>query len=227
MTLFWLPTIPTIPSLPLMNNINLINDDCMNIITNYEDNYFDLAIVDPPYGLKDFSKNPEQGTGKLKNRIFQEMDKKRWDDAPKSSYFFELFRVSKNQIIWGGNYFDLPPTRGIICWDKQQPFPNFSAFEYAWTSYNKPAKIFRMVNNQRNKIHPTQKPEKLYRWILNEYVSKDSKILDTHMGSGTIAIACYEYGCDLTAIEIDKDYYDKAVKSYSEYTSQGDIFEKI
>ena len=195
----------------------------MNIITNYEDNYFDLAIVDPPYGLKNFSTNPEQGTGKLKNRIFQEMDKKRWDDAPKSSYFLELFRVSKNQIIWGGNYFDLPPTRGIICWDKQQPFPNFSAFEYAWTSYNKPAKIFRMVNNQRNKIHPTQKPEKLYRWILNEYVSKDSKILDTHMGSGTIAIACYEYGCDLTAIEIDQDYYNKAKKAYKEHISQGEL----
>lgn len=198
----------------------------MNIIIDYETNYFDIAIVDPPYGLKAFSKNPEQGTGKLRSRIFQEMDKNRWDISPDKFYFKELVRVSKNQIIWGGNYFDLPPTRGIICWDKEQPFPNFSAWEFAWTSYNKPAKIFRMNNRSRGKIHPTEKPIKLYSWLLNEYAEKGYKILDTHLGSGNIAIACYNYNCDLVGIEVDPDYYKKAYFNFKQTTRQGELFEK-
>tara|TARA_Y100000593_G_C4253052_1_gene308177 strand:+ start:376 stop:1008 length:633 start_codon:yes stop_codon:yes gene_type:complete len=209
-----------------MSKIDLINDDCMNIIIDYETNYFDIAIVDPPYGLKAFSKNPEQGTGKLRSRIFQEMDKNRWDISPDKFYFKELVRVSKNQIIWGGNYFDLPPTRGIICWDKEQPFPNFSAWEFAWTSYNKPAKIFRMNNRSRGKIHPTEKPIKLYSWLLNEYAEKGYKILDTHLGSGNIAIACYNYNCDLVGIEVDPDYYKKAYFNFKQTTRQGELFEK-
>tara|TARA_Y100000592_G_C5434594_1_gene300105 strand:+ start:749 stop:1372 length:624 start_codon:yes stop_codon:yes gene_type:complete len=207
-----------------MTNINLINADCMEVMCDYTDNHFDLAIVDPPYGLRDFSENPEQGTGKLKNRIFQEMDKNEWDQAPDQSYFEELFRVSKHQIIWGGNYFDLPPTRGIICWDKKQPFPNFSAWEFAWTSYNKPAKIFRFSNNQRNKIHPTEKPVKLYKWLLNEYAEKGYKILDSHLGSGNIAVACHDHKCNLVGIEIDSSYYEKAYKNLDQSTKQREIF---
>ena len=198
----------------------------MSVIPEYENDYFDLAIVDPPYGLPEFSENPEQGTGTLRNRIFQEMDKKRWDVAPDRSYFQELFRVSKSQIIWGGNYFDLPPTRGIICWDKEQPFPNFSAWEMAWTSFNKPAKIFRMSNRSRNKIHPTEKPIKLYKWLLKQYAEKGFKILDTHLGSGNIAIACHDYNCDLLGIEIDPEYYKKAHKNFIDVTSQGELFEE-
>jgi len=207
-----------------MSNIKLINDDCMNVIPNYETNHFDLAIVDPPYGLPDFSENPEQGTGVLKNRIFQEMDKKRWDKAPDSLYFKELFRVSKNQIIWGGNYFDLPPTREIICWDKEQPFTNFSAWEFAWTSFNKPAKIFRMNNRVKGKIHPTEKPLKLYKWLLHTYSEKGFKVLDTHLGSGNIAIACHLFDCDLLGVEIDPEYYKKAYRNFKDITSQGEIF---
>ena len=209
----------------MKNKITLLNDDCMNIIPDIEDNYFDLAVVDPPYGLREFSKNPEQGTGKLKSRIFQEMDKNRWDVAPDRSYFEELIRVSKHQIIWGGNYFDLPPTRGIICWDKQQPFPNFSAWEFAWTSFNKPAKIFRLPNNQRNKIHPTEKPLKLYKWLLSSYTEKGYKVLDTHLGSGNIAIACHDYNCNLLGIEINLAYYKKASKNYKDHKKQGNLFE--
>tara|TARA_Y100000004_G_scaffold158616_1_gene185012 strand:- start:657 stop:1292 length:636 start_codon:yes stop_codon:yes gene_type:complete len=208
-----------------MNKIDLINDDCMNVIPEYETNYFDLAIVDPPYGLPEFSENPEQGTGVLRNRIFQEMDKNKWDKAPDDLYFKELFRVSKNQIIWGGNYFNLPPTREIICWDKEQPFPNFSAWEFAWTSFNKPAKIFRMNNRVKNKIHPTEKPVKLYKWLLKQYAKSGQLILDTHLGSGNIAIACHDYNCNLLGIEINLAYYKKASKNYKDYKNQGNLFE--
>ena len=126
--------------------IDLINDDCMNVIKKYNNHHFDLAIVDPPYGL---GKQSVRGVGKLKNRIINKDSIQKWDIVPKKEYFKELMRISKNHIIWGGNYFldYLGRTRGIICWDKMQPFPNFSAWEFAWTSFNKPAKIFRMNNN--------------------------------------------------------------------------------
>ena len=188
--------------------INLILDDCMNVMKDYEDNHFDLAIVDPPYEI------PKRwgGVGKFKNRILNNETKKlkQWDVAPKKEYFDELFRVSKNQIILGGNYFDLPPTRGIICWDKKQPFPNFSAWEMAWTSFDVVARLFKYDNRRGGKIHPTQKPIELYSWILDKYSSKGQKILDTHLGSGSIAIACHYFGCDLVGVEIDEEYYNKA-----------------
>ena len=144
------------------NNIKLYNDDCMNIMTNYPDNYFDLAIVDPPYGLK---KAGVQSGGRMKNRAFNRGEVFKWDKQPDKEYFNQLFRVSKNQIIWGGNYFDLPTYRCVIAWDKCQPFPNFSAVEIAWTSFNKPASLFKFDNRTGNKIHPTQKPTDLYKWL--------------------------------------------------------------
>ena len=201
--------------------IKLILDDCMNIMKDYDDNHFDLAIVDPPYGLPDRS---TQGAGKLANRKIQEMYKKGWDIKPKREYFDELFRVSKNQVIWGGNYFDLPPTRGIICWDKVQPFPNFSAWEMAWTSFDMVAKLFRYDNRRGGKIHPTQKPIELYDWILSIYAEKGYKILDTHLGSGSIAVACHYFGADLIGIEIDEEYYNKAKHRVDELTKQTTMF---
>ena len=201
--------------------IDLILDDCMNVMKKYEDNHFDLAIVDPPYGLPSRS---TQGAGKLKNRKIQEMYKKGWDIAPNKEYFDELFRVSKNQIIQGGNYFDLPPTRGIICWDKKQPFPNFSAWEMAWTSFDTVAKLFRYDNRRGGKIHPTQKPIKLYEWVLVNYAKKGQKILDTHLGSGSSAIATHYFGCDFVGVEINKKYYNMAKIRFNEETKQKTLF---
>ena len=198
--------------------MNLINDDCMNILPKYEDNYFDLAIVDPPYGLP---KRSITGQGVLADRIIQKMYKKGWDIAPSKEYFDELFRVSKNQIIWGGNYFDLPPYRCIVVWDKCQPFPNFSAVEIAWTSFDKPASMYRYDNRIGDKIHPTQKPRQLYSWLLENYAEPTDKILDTHLGSGSSAIACHYFGIEeFVGIEIDKEYFDMASKRIEKQTMQ-------
>jgi len=200
--------------------MNITNECNMDLMSRYEDNYFDLAIVDPPYEL---DKSSTSGAGKLKNRALNKLSTD-WDIAPSKEYFDELCRVSKNQIIWGGNYFDLPPTRGIICWDKKQPFPNFSAWEMAWTSFYKPAKIFRYNNRRKGKIHPTQKPVKLYEWLLMNYAKEGDKILDTHLGSGSIALACHNLGYDLTACELDKEYYDAAMKRIEQYKAQIQLF---
>ena len=201
--------------------IKLINDDCMNVMKDYEDNHFDLAIVDPPYGLE---KKSMQGSGKLKHRILNTSDTS-WDIAPKKEYFDELFRISKNQIIWGGNYFldHLSNSRCFLIWDKKQFMPTFSACEMAWTSFYKPAKIFTS-RGDLGKIHPTQKPVKLYEWILKNYAKKGQKILDTHLGSGSIAVACHYYGVDLLGIEIDKEYYEEAKKRIDQLTRQGTLF---
>jgi len=184
-----------------LGNITLIQADCMDIVKTIADGQFELAIVDPPYGLP---KSSSQGSGKLKDRVLNRghMD---WDIPPTEIYFQELMRVSKNQIIWGGNYFSLRPTRGIICWDKVQPFENFSQIEYAWTSFNTVARLFRFDNRTGEKIHPTQKPVELYKWLLVKYAKRGDKILDTHSGSGSICIACHDYGFELTAIEKNSD----------------------
>ena len=138
-----------------LGDIELRCQDCMEYMRGLDDGAFDLAIVDPPYGLP---KDSTHGRGKLKHRILNAGHIQDWDVAPSKEYFDELFRVSKHQIIWGGNYFDLPPTRGIICWDKCQPWENFSQWEMAWTSFDTPASLFRFDNRTRDKIHPTQKP---------------------------------------------------------------------
>ena len=181
------------------------NMDCMEYMKSISDKFFDLAIVDPPYGL---DKKSTHGRGKLKNRCLNSGNIQRWDTRPSKEYFEELFRVSKNQIIWGGNYFNLPPTRCIICWDKMQPWPNFSQIEIAWTSFNSPAKIFKYDNRTDDKIHPTQKPISPYAWILKNYAKSGNKIFDSHLGSGSNRIAAYKLGFDFYATEIDKDYFE-------------------
>lgn len=192
--------------------IKITNEDNAKLMARYEDKYFDLAIVDPPYGI--LNKTKRGGDHK-----FNMDEYSKWDIKPDDEYFKELFRVSKNQIIWGGNYFGYIWTKNkynrcFIIWDKKQPetLNNFSMAEMAWTSLDKPSKIFRFsVMKNRNKTHPTQKPVELYEWILKMFAKKGDKILDTHLGSGTIAIACCNAGFDLTACEIDENYYKKAL----------------
>ena len=152
-----------------------------------------------------------------------------WDcEKPSVEYFEQLFRVSKNQIIWGGNYFDLPPTRGFAVWNKNQPWDNFSQAEFAWTSFDCPAKLFTYSNrggsNEEKKIHPTQKNVALYKWLLIKYAKQGDKILDTHGGSFSSAIACHELGFDFTGIELDKEYFDNAIKRFKEQTAQTTLF---
>ena len=186
------------------------------------DKSYDLAIVDPPYGLGDRLSN---GAGKLPmGKYKQSYEQKRWDIAPKQIFFNELMRVSKEQIIWGGNYFNLPPTRGIICWDKVQMMPTFSRWEYAWSSFDCPAKLFQKHGNDDNRTHITQKPVALYKWLLKNYATPSDKILDTHGGSCSIAIACWDMGHDLDVYEIDEDYYNAAVKRFDNHQKQGRLF---
>ena len=199
--------------------INFHNIDCMDFMESISDKAYDLAIVDPPYGLE---KSSTHGRGKLKNRIINLENIHKWDNAPGEEYFRELFRVSKNQIIWGGNYFHLPPSRCVLVWDKVQPWENFSQVEIAWTSYVLPAKLYRFDNRRGGKIHPTQKPVELYSWILSKF--KEKKILDTHGGSMSIALACHDFGRDLDICEIDKKYFDAGKARYEEHISQGRLF---
>lgn len=204
-----------------IGNITLINGDCMEYLRSLPESAFELAIVDPPYQLpKDSSNN----RGKLGDRVFNKGNISRWDITPTPEYFTELRRVSVNQIIWGGNYFPLPPTRGIICWDKCQPWINFSQFELAWTSFNRPASLFKFDNRTGGKIHPTQKPVELYRWLLDRYANKGDRILDTHLGSGSSAIAAWELGFEFVGIEIDTEYYNNAVERIKRHTAQGKLF---
>ena len=190
----------------------ITNEDNMELMARYEDKYFDLAIVDPPYGI-----------GISSNPVRQQHDRKQWDDnIPNDDYFKELFRVSKNQIIWGGNYFDLPPTQGFFIWDKKQPHEfSLAMCEYAWSSIQKPAKMWSLsVLKEKGKIHPTQKPIELYKWLLINNAKEGDKILDTHLGSGSIAIACHDLGFDLTACELDTDYYNAAIKRLTDHQKQ-------
>jgi len=197
--------------------IELFNIDCMDYMRTLPDKAFGLAIVDPPYGLPKDSSN---GRGKLKSRAFNKGNVARWDVRPKQEYFNELFRVARHQIIFGGNYFPLPPTRGIIAWDKMQPWRNFSQFELIWTSFCRPAALFRLRNGGEKKIHPTQKPVALYKWLLENYAKEGDRILDTHLGSGSIALACHALGFGLVGCEIDKEYYDGARKRLDDLTGQ-------
>jgi site-specific DNA-methyltransferase (adenine-specific) len=199
--------------------LTLTNECNMQMMARYPDKYFDLAIVDPEFGIG-IAKSPRLVTDKG-------FKAKTWDDIPiNDGYFVELFRVSKNQIIWGGNYYNLPGNKHCIIWDKIQPESlSFGMFDYAWTSFKGANKIFRQsVQNEKDKIHPTQKPVQLYKWILEKYANPGFKILDTHMGSGSIAIACHDYGYDLTACELNKDYYEAAIQRIKQHTDQLKIF---
>ena len=195
--------------------IKITNECNMELMARYEDNHFDLAIVDPPYGIE-INKSGRLGHYGGKG--------KKWDnETPNKEYFTELERVSKSQIIWGGNYFDLPPTRCFLIWDKQQPEGvSFASCELAWTSFNKSAKTFYMrpQNADNIRIHPTQKPVKLYEWLLMNNAEKGFKILDTHLGSGSIALACHNLNFDLVGCELDTDYYNASLKRLKEHQQQ-------
>jgi site-specific DNA-methyltransferase (adenine-specific) len=188
----------------------------------FEDNHFDLAIVDPPYGIgEDGKKNHSRG----KATKSKEYTPKNWDrETPSQEYFNELFRVSENQIIWGANYMIdkiKKPSMGWVFWDKAMEAQDFSDGELAYTSFNRGLKKYRFawngmiqgdMKNKEHRIHPTQKPVRLYEWLLMNYAEEGDKILDTHLGSGSSAIACDALGFDLTACELDKEYFDAASK---------------
>ena len=208
--------------------IEITNEDNMLLMSRFPDNYFNLAIVDSPYGIgidgqkKSVNKNPKH------NR--KEHVKKSWDDSiPSKEYFDELFRVSKNQIIWGGNYFTefLRPTKAWIFWYKGQNDLTMSDGEMAWTSFEtvtRQVEINRAQLITQHTFHPTEKPYKLYKWILDKYAKEGDKILDTHLGSGSIAIACHDYGFNLTACELDKEYFDKAMERLNNHMAQQKLF---
>ncbi len=237
----------------IIGKATLMNCDCMEYMATLPDKAFSLAICDPPYGINADAMSMGQnlnradgwkreastavkvrkgrlnsGGGKLKNRILNQSSIG-WDDQiPDDDYFAELFRVSENQIIFGGNYFYLPPSRCVICWDKCQPWENFSQWEMAWTSFDKPAAMFRYSNtggaNAETKIHPTQKPTALYLWLLSKYAMEGQRILDTHLGSGSHAIACNNLGFELVGCELDKDYFDAACKRIEQAQAQQRLF---
>ncbi len=214
--------------------IKLINDDCMNVMKDYEDNQFDLAIVDPPYSndtksldrlLQDM-KGRKASAGINRTNSLKNMQ-------PDDNYWNELIRVSKNQIIWGVNWYDRIFGVGRIVWDKQNEGSNFSDCEIAYQSIDRKTVKFTFMwngmlqgdmKNKEIRIHPTQKPVKLYSWILQNYAKKGDKILDTHLGSGSSAIACHYFGCDLVGIEIDQEFYDQAQKRIKEQTRQITLF---
>lgn len=234
------------------------NMDCLEAMRQMPDNAFDLAVVDPPYGdgLSDNSGEAapththththgaawsrfgqrfdryKQPTGIQDGRVVVEEVRKKiiaWDVAPEKEYFEQLFRVSRNQIIWGGNYFGLPPTRCFLVWRKLTISESFTMAmaEYAWTSFNGNAKVFECAPHGRpgdTRFHPAQKPIDLYRWIFSRYAKPGDKILDTHLGSGSSRIAAYDAGLDFTGYEIDKYYFDKQEERFAEYTAQTSLF---
>lgn len=217
--------------------MNITNEDNMALMARYPDKYFDLAIVDPPYGIGFDGNTTVKGKAGKANTFSntQHHKKKGWDYArPSREYFEELQRVSKNQIIWGGNYFAdlLKPKKGWIFWDKKIMNANninYSDGELAWSSFDCVLKRFTYdwigfgyLNNpqKEKKVHPTQKPVALYKWLLTNYAKQGDKILDTHFGSGSIAIACHDLGFDLTACELDTEYYEAAMKRIKEHQLQ-------
>jgi site-specific DNA-methyltransferase (adenine-specific) len=204
--------------------IEITNEDNMALMSRYKDNAFDLAIVDPPYGIERFKKG--SGITRFKSSKLMQEDGLTWDSKPLDDYWNELFRVSKNQIVWGANNFVMPTSEYFLIWDKKQTVDNFAGAEYAWVSMGlkKPAKIFSYgihKHNHTTKIHPTQKPIPLYEYIFKTYAKPGDKILDTHLGSGSIAIALdnmnkiEKMDLTLTACELDEEYYNNAIKRKS------------
>lgn len=204
------------------------NLDCMEGMKQFPDKYFDLAVVDPPYGIN--VANMRMGAGKSKR--CSKIENRNWKPAcwdsepPPSDYFEQLFRISKNQIIWGGNYFSLPPCKCFLVWDKAEGMygRSFSECEQAWTSLSDNARIFKYSPVNKNRFHPTQKPVALYEWVLKNYAKKGDKILDTHLGSGSSRIAAYDAGLDFVGYEIDKDYFDKQEQRFQKHIAQMNLF---
>jgi site-specific DNA-methyltransferase (adenine-specific) len=216
-----LPTPPRIGSGDWLGALDLRHTDCMAMMKETPDKSYDLAIVDPPYGLRD-----KMMAGAGNNKMAKHYKTKKWDALPPTpEYFAELFRVSKNQIIWGYNYFTLPPCRCFIFWDKVYAAPTYADGELAWTSFDACAKRVKIayagfIGMDGEKIHPTQKPIALYEWLLEKYAQPGWRILDTHSGSGSSAIACIRRGYNLTACEIDKEYYDQSLERIKRETRQ-------
>lgn len=209
--------------------IELLNMDCLLYMRQCEDKQFDLAIVDPPYGA---GKVTETVQDRRKYKIYV-------NERPNIDYWNELFRISKNQIVCGGNYFTdfLKPSRGWVCWDKLQPNPKYADGEMIWTSFDINTKFFRYMTtnviegsknisngSKKPNIHPTQKPQGLYEWLLMNYAESGNKIIDTHLGSGSIALACYDLKFDLVGIEIDNEYFQKASKRLELHKKQLTLF---
>ena len=200
------------------------NIDCMEGMKQIPDKYFDLAIVDPPYGI-----GVNHNMGRRKDDNPSNYKKAYWDNKPpEKAYFKELIRVSKNQIIWGANHFIdkiALPSPCWISWDKMfSEEVSFAQFELAWTSFNKTCKKFVQSPNQDNKIHPTQKPVALYKWLLTNYAKPGDKILDTHVGSASSLIACYDLGFEYLGFELDADYYQMATERLEKHKSQLSLF---
>lgn len=216
----------------LTDKITITNEDNMQLMARYPDNYFDLAIVDPPYGIG-IDKAINANKGKQGYKQYKESN---WDYLiPSDKYFKELFRVSKKQIIWGGNYFSFiwSYSNSFIIWNKKQREFTLADGELAWYSEkNKALRIFdfsrgeciKSNNTGLSKFHPTAKPYELYKWLLDKYSKEGEKILDTHLGSGSIAIACHDYGFELTACELDKDYYEASIKRIKNHIAQQRLF---
>jgi len=208
--------------------INFFNIDCVEFMKTKPDNYFQLAICDPPYGIG--LVKTEAGNWGIRKENKGSIDKNtNWDfEKPSPEYFNELFRVSKSQIIWGANHFieNIPNANSScwIVWDKKNGASYFADAELAWTSFKTAVRIFQKNNMDKNKIHLTQKPIMLYRWLLQKYANKGDKILDTHGGSMTIAIACDMEGFDLDICEIDKEYFDNGLKAFDNYKQQLKLF---
>lgn len=197
--------------------------DCMQGMKEFPDKYFDLAIVDPPYGI-----NINHNMGRRKGDKPSDYKKVTWDNTiPKKEYFDELFRVSKHQIIWGGNYFELPPTKCFIVWRKPQISEkmSFSMVEYAWTNFNETAKEYIGISNEVDRIHPTQKTVDLYEWLLSRYAKEDDIILDTHVGSASSLIACHNTQHKFVGFELDEEYYKLAKARLDAETAQMNIFD--
>jgi site-specific DNA-methyltransferase (adenine-specific) len=208
--------------------LSFFNSDNVELMKKFADKEFDLAIVDPPYGLG--KRTTDGGGTNSQIKFMDDIRRTNWDDkTPDKEYWEQLFRVSKNQIIWGGNYFDLPPTRTIICWDKVVMIPTMSQIEIAWTSFDSPARLVKINNTDKNRFHPTQKPIELYEYLLKNYAEKGAKILDTHLGSGSIAIAVEKANrldkmdFEFTGIEIDNVYFNKALNRIEQYCRQGTL----
>lgn len=213
------------------DRLSFYNGDCMDLLKQTPDKYYDLCIVDPPYGIK--ASSGASTNGAMRKKIASGKIKGgNWDDKiPTPEYFEQLFRVSKNQIIWGGNYFGLPASKCFLIWDKGESIYNrdFAECEMAWASFDKCARMFKKFPNQNDRIHPTQKPISLYDWIIKKYAKQGDKILDTHLGSGSIAIAIEKanrinnMGLQFTGIELDEEYYNAALRRFKIFAMQQTI----
>jgi site-specific DNA-methyltransferase (adenine-specific) len=212
-----------------MSNIQLLNECNMQVMARYPDKYFDLAIVDPPYGI-----NVNMNAGRKKDTKSKKRSVKKWDnETPSAEYWQELFRVSKHQIVWGGNYMTdyLPVKMGWIFWDKcVAPGCSFSDGELAWTSFNGALKkavipYSGFIGMEGEKFHPTTKPSQLYKWLLKHYATPDMKLLDTHLGSMSSVIAAYDFGIsEFVGCEIDAEYFEKGKARFEQHKKQLNLF---